>query len=227
MTPYLTIYDGQLLVNDAGTALQLSDSVIAPCCCPQKICWAQSRGVLFAADTDDIDVDYSSDINQCKVVVDYFPAQCGAYPYFSADKIIELLNSGGIYITNCEWTNCQISGGCDPDGAAFAAHMSAIGCSMARGRGTISTNFNYTSSGAKIFEGCTLTGNATAEIIGGTPLSIAAPGSYCQAAFETGGIQGAGAKINKGAVVAFGDSNMYISGPVRENLLYTPVGRLF
>jgi hypothetical protein len=33
MTPYLTIYDGQLLVNDAGTALQLSDSVIDPCCC--------------------------------------------------------------------------------------------------------------------------------------------------------------------------------------------------
>lgn len=33
MAPYLTLYNGQLLLNDAGTAFKLSDSVTEPCCC--------------------------------------------------------------------------------------------------------------------------------------------------------------------------------------------------
>jgi hypothetical protein len=227
MSVYLATINDKLRLTKCGGVLVEAKSQEEPCCCPKKICWARARGTLFAAGSDDISITASSDLNQCKVVVDYFPVQCGAYPYFSASKITEFLSQGGVYITNCEWTNCQASGGCDPDGAAFAAHMAAIGCSLARGRGTISTNPNYTPSGAKIFAGCTINGDATAEMTGGTPLSTASPGRFCPAGFETGGTQGAGAKTNKGAVIAFGDSNMYIGGPLRENLLNTPVDELF
>lgn len=223
----LTLING--LIRHSGAALVLSPKpgTSDPCCCePKKICWTRDRGTLFETTSDDIDIGTGADVTQCAVIVDYFPNQCGAYPYFSASKIIEFLTSGGVYFTNCEWTNCDALNRCDPDGAAFGAHMSAIGCSLARGRGTISTNPSYSAVGGQIFAGCQISGEATAEIVGGTPLVQSYPGSYCPNN-ETGGIMGAGAKVHNGAVVGFGDSNMRINGAIRENLLNTTIADLF
>lgn len=223
---YLTTLNGKLRLNKCGGVLVESESEEEPCCCPKKICWARSTGTLFSSTSDDLSINSSSDISQCSVIVDYFPNQCPPYSYFPADKVVEFLSKGGVYITNCEWTYCN-QNLCDPDGSQFASHMSAIGCSLSRGRGTISTNTVYSPSGAKIFANCSITGNATAEIVGGTPLVSASSGTFCAPAYETGGTQGAGAKTNKGAVIAFGDSNMYISGEIRNNLLNTSVNDLF
>lgn len=228
----LTLING--LIRHSGAALVLSPKpgTSDPCCCePKKICWTRGRGALFASGVGDITLSTGpepSDVTQCAVIVDYFPNQCPPYSYFSASKIIEFLTSGGVYFTNCEWTNCDttVYRRCDPDGAAFGAHMAAIGCSLARGRGTISTNPSYSAVGGQIFAGCQISGEATAEIVGGTPLVQSYPGSYCPNN-ETGGIMGAGAKVHNGAVVAFGDSNMRINGLIRENLLNTTIANLF
>lgn len=236
MNPALQLRGGKLLLNRCG-----GDKLVAftpslndtedeePCCCPQKICWAGLyRGVLFSDEPDDLSVNNESDLSLCKAVVDYFASRCPSfapYTYFDPGKIAEFVQTGGLYITNCEWTNCELSGTtlsvCDKDGAAFGAHMSAIGASLSRGRGTISTNKLYTSLGSKLFAGCSISGDATAEIVGGTALLTAAPGVHCsfRPSGEPGGVCCGGSEVGLGAVVGFGDSNVRISGEIRNNIL--------
>ena len=221
-------YNGKLLVVDGKLATNEN------CCCKNGICWARSRGVLFPQDLDDLDVDDNSDLSQCKVVVDYFAEDCptyypnNAYPYLDPAKIMQFVQAGGLYITNCEWTNCEQSpapGTCDSDGEGFKQHMAAIGANLSRGIGTISSNPVYNSLGSKLFENCNIQGNATSEIVGGTPLLNALPGDAC--GDEPGGICCGGSKVGQGAVVAFGDSNVEINNAIRNNILNNPVANLF
>lgn len=231
----LTTIGGKLRINTAGggeLVLSPKPGSSEPCCCDTKnICWYGTYGGLFAAGANDTDILSSTTdiVPICNVLVNYYSNQCAPYNYFPVAALADFINNGGIYITHCEWTNCGVGtvvpGTCDPDGAAFNSHMSALGCSLHRGRGTISTALTYTSLGSQLFSGCNVSGNATAEILGGTPLLNAAPSYYCQN--EAGGTCCAGEKIGAGAIIAFGDSNVYISAPIRDNLLTTAVADLF
>ena len=194
----------------------------SPCCSGGSgICWAGNGiGNLFPSGLNDRRVSATTGIQGCKVVVDYFAVQCpfeNGYDYMPAAMVSEFLSNGGIYITHCEWTNCTVSSGCDPTGSGLNNHMSAIGCSIHRGRGTISTAPGYQPLGSALYTNSTISGNATSEILGGTPLLSSVRGGGCPS--EPGGICCAGEVVNSGAVIVFGDSNIYIYGNFRQNLL--------
>ena len=159
------------------------------------------------------------------VVVDYQHTACPShgdgYQYFNPSKVKKFLGGGGIYITNCEWDNgnqCRDGqeGGCDKDGAVFNDHMAAIGCSIRRDLPTAATEKNYTSLGSPLFKDCTIRGDATASLKNGVPL-LSVGGRGGEECYQ-GGTVCAGQKISKGTVITFGDSNIRISGPFRENM---------
>jgi len=202
----------------------------SPCCTAGTgVCWAGNGiGNLFSGGLNDTVVSASTGVQGCKVVVDYFAVQCpfqAGYNYIPAEMVSDFLSGGGIYITNCEWTNCTVNGGCDPTGSGLNNQMSAIGCSIHRGRGTISTAPGYLSLGSALYMNSTITGNATSEILGGTPLLSSGRGSGCPS--EPGGICCAGEVVNGGAVIVFGDSNIRITGGFRQNLLTIHPNDLF
>jgi hypothetical protein len=205
------------------------------CCAKRgKIAWNVYGGTcLFNYNSVD-DILFSSDTNEvylCDVIVEYFCDQCPSvgtgYTYaLSASEVKNYVENGGIYITNCEWTNCDTTRRCDEDGEVFNQRMQSIGCSLRRGRGTISTNPQYISTGSALFQGSPTGGNATSEITGGVPLLLAEKGPFCRN-LETGGVCCAGEKIGKGAVIGFGDSNVVIYGSFRDNILSLPIEDMF
>jgi hypothetical protein len=210
------------------------------CCAKRgKIAWSAYGGTcLFNYNSVD-DILFSSDTNEvylCDVIVEYFCRKCpslaGGYLYsLSASEVKNYVENGGIYITNCEWTNCDSRiRRCDEDGEVFNQRMQSIGCSLRRGKGTISTNPRYISTGSALFEGSPTFGNATSEITGGVPLLLAQTNTFinaCAPENEIGGVCCAGEKIGKGAVIGFGDSNVTIYGSFRENILSLPIEDMF
>lgn len=202
-------------------------------CCKKrdKIAWNEYGGTcLFNYNSVD-DILFNSDTNEvyfCTAIVEYFCVQCPPYRYLlNGSDVKNYVENGGIYIANCEWTNCDALRRCDPDGEDFNQRMQSIGCSLRRGRGTISTNPRYISTGSALFEGSPAFGNATSEITGGVPLLLAEKGLSCPSNVETGGVCCAGEKIGKGAVIALGDSNVRFYGLFRENILSLPIEDMF
>ena len=221
-----TIYNGAFLLGGVNNdRLQLSDNYQEPCCCGtgDNICWCPGADNVVQRSPDDILLTGAEDADflkkNCKAVIDYRPSKCGTYNYYNASVLSGYLFAGGIYFCNTEWDNCNGDGsGCVGDnGAEFNAHMQALGCSLTYGRGTISVDTaGYTPLG-NLFSGFTISGNATAEILGGTPVLEAKASGYCSR--TTGGVCAGGGVVGRGLVVAFGDSNIRTVGGLRERLL--------
>lgn len=211
-----------------GKLLRVNNKLAAAssCCCEKRVCWTPASSGFLPRTAEDIDVDESSDLSQCACVVayrtNYCPLGVRGVNILSDAKIQNYVTAGGVYIVNVEWDNCftligQPGNGCEPNAAWFDSHLSAIGAAISRSIPTAATTSPYITTGALIFDGCTIYGDATAGLSGGVPLAVASPGNYC--ANEPGGIPIAGAFVGQGAVVACGDSNIVIAGPIRDNIL--------
>lgn len=156
----------------------------------------------------------------CDVVIDYFYSKCGTYPYLESYDVKEFIESGGFYLSNCEWGNNSRN---DEDGCGdkigFEDHMITLGSSIRRGCNTISAAYEkYNNSNSPLLTDVMVQGAATAEIVGGTaPFTTTnkynvrlevndAPGC------PGGNVQGKGDRLGNGALLLFGDSNMFFGG---------------
>lgn len=175
--------------------------------------WARSgRGTMFPRAPDDIVISQYSDLTNCGcVVMDYYhngSRHRGGVQYIDPTYVKRFLESGGFYITNCEYI--------EPSQPPFNEQMAAIGSSL-RGNGYIEPGGRYVDMvtlPSRVFQGCVANGAASAEISGGTPLLDARRdlGRF------PGGIVCAGEKVRNGYVIAFGDSNVTMRGPFRDNM---------
>jgi len=156
----------------------------------------------------------------CDIVIDYFRSRCQAYPYLDPYDVKEFIESGGFYLTNTEWGNNATN---DEDGCgdkiAFEDHMISLGSNIRRGCNTISNAWElYNNSNSPLLTNVMVQGAATAEIVGGTEAFTTTnryevqPGVKDAPGCPGGNVQGMGDRLGDGALLLFGDSNMFFGG---------------